>query len=486
MKRSSIRSLFVKFKSAFTEPSFQNVVDLAEGWILCIGRHSISRAIQFMPNWDGQHTRFYDFFARSRWEPEDLSAQRVRIVLNLIPEQMTVYATVDDTLAYRSGPHMWGAGMHYDALRSNYGPCAKRVVSLAFGHRWVFIALWVPVPWNRMRLLAIPVLGRLYRSKKTCPAEDDLKRSEIAAEMVELLCRWIPSSRRLRLLGDDEYACRIVAHRIATLLQEAKDDTRKRRPCLPATIELCGPMAMDAAFYAPPTPRTGRGRPRRKGPRLPSPHQLARDDSKPWVVKKLQIYGRTVTVLTKTQVGLWYSVTGTCLVRMVVTRDPNGRINDRAYFATNAMLTVAKIIVSYSHRWSQEVLHRNLKQCFGLDDPQNGWWRHPAGQRRDVRSPGAAAHATRGEHAVTRTVPFVLVIYATVEIGYLTNGQPAADVARARNRAPWNVKKRDPSFADRLAAVRRRILFPDIFEGPHPASGSAKIDLDLVELLLAA
>jgi hypothetical protein len=484
---SSIKNHFVKLKSAFTKPSFSNFCALAEGWILCLGRHSISRVIQFMPTGDTRHTRFYDFFSRSHWEPDELSALLIPMVQKLIPQEMTVHAAVDDTLAYRSGAHIWGAGMHYDALRSNYGRGAKRVVSLAFGHSWVIVSLLVPPPWSRARLLAIPVLFRLYRSKKTCPVDDYLKRSELAAELVELLCRWLPSNRRLRLLGDDEYASRIVAQRIAMLVCEADADNRqKRRRCLPEKIDLCGPMTMDAAFYDLPTPHIGRGRPRKKGSRLPSPKQLAADDSKAWKAQTLFIYGREVEILTKTQVGLWCSVTGSTLVRMVVTRDPKGRIDDRAYFTTDATMTVEQVVISYSHRWSQEVLHRNLKQYFGLDDPQNGWWRHPGGERKDARRPGPAPHETRGSRAALRTVPFVMVVYAIVELWYFQNGHAANDVARARCRAPWNVKKREPSFADRLAAARRGILFPDIFEGTPASGGSVEINLDLLELLLAA
>lgn len=483
--RSSIERLLVNYNNAFTQPSFETFTALAKGWLLCSGRHSISRVIQFIPEgWGSSHSRFYNFFSRARWEPDDLSMHLVPMVLELIPEDEVVLASVDDTLAHRSGAHIWGAGMHYDALRSNYGRGAKRVASFAFGHSWVIVSLLVPVPWNRYRLLALPVLFRLYRSKKTCPADDYRKRSELAADLVELLCRWLPSTRHLSLLGDDEYATKIVATRIATLEKEVANE--RRRLSLPQTIVLCGPITMKAEFYAPPPPYQSRGRPRKKGPRLPSPRRLAADDSTPWEVEVVHIYGRDVEILSKTQVGLWYESTGTRVVRMVVTRDPKGRIDDRAYFMTDPSATVEQVIVSYSHRWSQEVLHRNLKQHFGLDDPQNGWWRHPKGQRRDDRRPGPAPHESRGARAATRTVPFVLVVYATVEIWYLTNGHPAEDVASARERAPWNVRKCEPSFADMLAAARREILFPSLFDGTASTTGSLEIDLDLVELLLAA
>jgi hypothetical protein len=205
--------------------------------------------------------------------------------------------------------------MHYDALSSNYGRGAKRVTSFAFGHSWVIVSLLVPLPWNRNRLLAVPVLFRLYRSKKTCPAEDYRKRSELAADLVELLCRWLPSTRQLRLLGDDEYATKTVAARIAALEKEAADE--KCRRSLPEKIVLCGPITMKAAFYAPPLAYQGRGRPRKKGQRLLSPQKLAEDSSSPWDTKVVHIYGRDVEILIKTQVGLWYESTGTRVVRMV-------------------------------------------------------------------------------------------------------------------------------------------------------------------------
>jgi len=482
--KSSIERLFVNYEDTFTQPSLRNFTALAKGWILCSGRHSISRVIQFIPEgWGTNHSRYYNFFSRAKWVADDLSMSLVPMVLQLIPEEMPVFATIDDTLAYRSGAHIWGAGMHYDPLKSNYGRGTKRIASLAFGHSWVIVSLLVPVSWSQDRLLAVPVLFRLYRSKKMCPTNEYRKRSELAADLVELLCRWLPSTRHLHLLGDDEYATKIVAKRIAFLEKEVT--TNKRRWSLPEKIVLCGPMHMQAAFYAPPTSYQGRGRPRTKGPRLPSPRMLA-VHSIPWETRVVHIYGRDVEIQTKTQVGLWYTSTGTRVVRMIVTRDPKGRIDDRAYFVTDPTMTVSDAIISYSHRWCQEVVHRNLKQYFGLDDPQNGWWRRPGGQRKDNRLPGPAPHKSRGIRAATRTVPFVIVVYATVEIWYLTHGHPADDVARAQSRAPWNINKCEPSFADRLAAARREILFPGLLDATGQATGCLEIDLDLLELLLAA
>jgi hypothetical protein len=358
---------------------------------------------------------------------------------------------------------------------------------MAFGHSWVIVSLLVPLPWALAGVIAVPVVFRLYRSKKTCPVKDYRKRTDLAVEMLGLLLRLLPLNRRIVILGDDEYACKPVA---ACILAHKDASSDIGEPWgIPRQIDLCGPMTMKAAFYQPlPTPprRRGRGRPSKKGNRLPSPTDLAADDSKPWETKTVEIYGRSVEILVKTQVGWWYYVTGPRMVRMVVTRDPSNRIEDRAYFSTNATMTEEDIIIIYSRRWAQEVQHRNLKQYFGVDDPQNGWWRHPRGQRRDSRKPGPAAHESRGSLAVTHTVPFALTVYAVVVLWYIRHGSPADDVARVLRRAPWNKRKGDVCFADMLSAARRDLLRPILFARPPETQGFDENTERLLELLIAA
>ena len=72
--------------------------------------------------------------------------------------------------------------MHHDASQSTYGrfTSAGRFVSFAFGHSWVIVAIWVPMPWNKAKGLAIPVLFRIYRAKKRCPKGQYRKRTELA------------------------------------------------------------------------------------------------------------------------------------------------------------------------------------------------------------------------------------------------------------------------------------------------------------------
>jgi hypothetical protein len=455
----------------FTAPSFQNFMTLVQGWVLSTGRRTISRVIQFggMVDAPRHHSVFYRFFSRAVWNPDELGLSVFRIVLELLPQHVKVVLTVDDTLCRKGGAHIFGGGMHHDPLLSNYCGGKKALKLLSFGHCWVILCVLVTLPWNRERVMALPIGFRLYRPKKRCAPDQYRKRTALARELVEKVSELIPEKRRVLLIGDTEYAGREVVRGLTD------------------RIVFVGPMHMGAALYdMPQRNNKGFGRPRKKGTRLLSPIQLIESNKTPWKSRRLTLYGKKVQVLTKTQNCLWYRVAGNRLVRMIVTRDPKGRIEDRAYFVTDAKMGVREIAQSFSMRWSQEEMHRNIKQYLGLEDPQNGWWRRPKGQRRNKRIPGPKPHKTRGAKAVAHTVPFILTIYALVVLWYLVNGSAKDDVERARARAPWYRDKVEPSFADMLAALRRCLWAEQSFSEPNTGQDFSKYHAALIDYLCAA
>ncbi len=414
-------------------------------------RSTLSRVIQFgIPIRKlKHHSTLYRFFSRASWVGDALSQILVGLVLPWVGGGL-IFVVVDDTLCPKSGPHVWGAGMHHDPLRSTYGrgTSAGRQVRFRFGHNWVVLCLWVPLPWNPEKGLALPVMWRLYRSKKRCPAGQYRKRTELAAEMVRIVVPWLPSTRQVVLVGDTEYACH-------TLVRD-----------LPIRLGFAGPMTMTAALYALPDRRPGAGRPRSKGPRIPSPSQLIDDPSVPWQRLRVRLYEDDVDLWVKTQVGLWYRVAGPRRVRVVVTRDPQGRLENRAYFATNLGWSVAEILQAMARRWPQEVLHRDAKQFLGLEDPQNGWWRRLARQRAGKKKPGPQPHATRGRRAAERTTPMAFVAYSLVVVWYFGNCHVHEDLSWAKRLAPWYRHKVDPCFSDMLSALRREMLRQRISQTP--------------------
>jgi len=441
----SLESILQEFGSCFTKPSFGNFTHLVTGWVVCQGRRWITRVL-VLGALGGRkhHSRFYRFFSSARWNSDTVGQSLFRLLLPHLPD--TVEAMVDDTLCRRSGPRIFGISMHHDGASSSYGHGA-----LACGHAWVVLAVRLPLPW-KSRGIAIPILVRLYRSPKRCSTREYRKRTELARELIEILARWLPEDRLLHLTGDREYACK-------TLLRK-----------LDPKIQFTGPMPMDAMLFGPVPSYGGLGRPRVRGRRLPNPKARARSSRQSWEHLELTIYGRTVKLQVMSWTCLWYTATGQRLVRVVVTRDPRGNFEDRAYFSTEVEAAPAQLLERYSHRWLIEVSFRDAKQHFGLNDPQNGWSR---GRSKSKLKPGPQPRGNRGRLAAERTVPFIWTLYGIVVVWYLREDRWKRDVEALKKRSPWYSSKTAPSFQDMREALRvetlaRRLLARPLRMGTLP------------------
>lgn len=435
----SLQDILLVFGPCFTKPGLQSYATLTMGWITCAGRHSISRLIQAAgdPGQKKHHSSYYRFLSHGAWCIDALAKTVFQLLLPFLPDDITLI--VDDTLCVKGGPHIFGAAMHFDARNSTYGRKAEGGAQrfFAFGHNWVVAALWLPLPWGSTRGLAIPFMIRLYRSRKTCPPELYRKRTELAADIIQIVAGLVPQGRRIYVVADGEYACKTIV---------------KSRP---DSVVFIGPMVMDAALYDLPNTKRRVGRPSKKGKRLLSPSSLASSDSILWNPLTLKIYGRQVTLHVKTQRCLWYTVAGTQRVTMVVTRDPSGRFSDRAFFCTDDQISEQDLISIFARRWEIEVAFRNAKQAMGIEDPQNGWWRRETGSERPEKRPGPNPHRSRGETAINHTLALAFASYAIVILWYLRHGNPVEDVLRVKKEAPWYLHKATPSFSDMLAALRR-------------------------------
>mgnify|MGYP001079664668 CR=1 FL=1 len=381
-------SILSEFESCFSRPeSFGNFLKLVLGWILCKGRHTISRVIQASGAVEeGRgHSAFYRFFSRSSWSPDLIGLKLLGLIVCIYSQLFlggTIFLIIDDTLMKKRGGRLFGAGMHHDGSASTYGrgPSGKPHKAFSFGHNWVVLSVFVPLPRLMGRGISIPILFRLYRPKKLTPVEHYRKRTVLAREMLDLLLKTFPE-RRFLLLGDNEYACRTVV----------RD--------LPDQMDFVGPMPKDAALYGLPGPRKNkRGRKPLKGKRLRSLERIAADRRIPWRRVVVSIYGKEVELEIKTLTCLWYTVAGTRPVKVVYSRDPRGRYEERAYFSTDVSMAGTAIIEAYSKRWALECSFRNGKQSMGVADPQNGF-----SQRSSIAAPPRACKTTdaeRGQKAV--------------------------------------------------------------------------------------
>jgi hypothetical protein len=398
-------------RPAFTRPGYCNLVLLLTGWVLVQGPHTVTGAI-VAAGLAGvlHHERFHRFFSRGTWDPDEVGR---RVIGALVPRLRggPLPVVIDDTLAEHTGPRIAGLGCHVDAVRST-----RALKVLSFGHCWVVLCVALPLPFAR-RPWALPVLFRLYRQEVECrrARRPYRKKTELAREMLDQVLAWYPTLR-LDAMADQAYGNATVLAALST------------------RVRWFGAMRPDAVLTAAPGPRAAgqRGRPRKKGDRLPTPAALANDARTPWRTCRYTNHEQTYTARYKTLDAQWYRVGGVRLFRIVVVQADTGSLPIRVYFSSDVTLPVDAILAGARGRWSIEVWFRDAKQWLGLAD-----------------SPA------RLEAAVLRVVPFVGLVYTTLVVWFVDAGLEN-DLELFPYR-PWYPHKDQVSFADILHAARRTL-----------------------------
>ena len=139
------------------------------------------------------HDRAHWFFARARWNADDLGLAVARLVVALlVPAGEPVVVAIDDTLFRRRGKKVRAASWFHDG--SAPGPAKT-----GYGNNWVIAAVVVRLPAVR-RPVAIPVLAKLV-IKDTSSAS----RLWLARRMTGMLAGALPG-RRIRVVADSAYA----------------------------------------------------------------------------------------------------------------------------------------------------------------------------------------------------------------------------------------------------------------------------------------
>ena len=359
---------------AFTQPGFRNAWVVFAGWVLTAGVHAVTQALVVTDVASRlHHERFHRFFSRGAWRPDTVGRLLFeRVVARLCPQGRIVIA-LDDTLAPKKGPEVFGIGSHLDPVRST-----KQFRMFCFGHVWVVVAVVVRVPFSPRRW-ALPVLLRLYRNKSECERRGHCyrKKTELGREMVNLIAQWA-ASREIDVVADSAYC----------------NDTLTRD--LHAHVTIFGAIRPDAVLTAAPTEaeRKATGRRRKRGKLLPKPEKIYDSQRYPWHSAELTLYGRATTVYYKTLQAQWYRGAGHRLGRVVIVHCEQGAISMRACFCTDGERSALDVLTTYAGRWSIEVLFRDIKQQLGFSDS-----------------------SARKQAAVERVAPFIAFAYTLLCCG---------------------------------------------------------------------
>lgn len=412
---ATFAAVLSRFRSHFTAPTFVRFILLVVGWLLtcdpspggCITEALVAARIAGQMHW----AAFHRFFSRAGWDPDRLGKTLFDLLETLLSSAW-IEVAVDDTVAQKRGPHVFGASVHVDAVTST-----KKRKNLIRGHCWVELGVVVNVPWSK-RAWFVPVLSRLYRGKKEAGMEYRTK-SQLGREMVDLVLTWVEPRRNVRLLLDSGYM-------VKPMLRDLPFER----------VTVFGSIKTNAALYRPPPSGQGRrerkhrGRPRKMGPRLPTPAAMHRDGRRRWTVATflLSHHERQREVLSlKAQ---WYGVLGTRINHVVLMREDPKKL--RVVLCTDETLAKESILEQGARRWPIEVWNREVKQIFGFADS-------PAWSKL----------------AVLRTAPWVALVSGLIVVWFHRSYAKGMQIPMPKR--PWYVGKNDLSFADLVRAAQETL-----------------------------
>jgi hypothetical protein len=422
---ASLAGLLGALRPCFTAPSFATFCGLAAGLAGQVRRRTVVGMLlgaDLAQAWP--HDRAHYFFARARWQADELGLAVARlVVLLLVPPAGPLTVAVDDSVFRRSGRKVHGAGWQYDGSSPSQN-------KLSFGTCFVTCGIVVHLPFCT-RPVCLPVLARLIlpgkkpqvkNRKRAAPASGT--KVSAAAELVALLAAAFPG-RAIHVVADAAYHGPALKH-------------------LPPAVTWTCRLRANAVLYALAPSRVPgtRGRPRRKGDRLGTPGQLAAATG--WLSATVRINRRDQDMSLADITCLWYGCLDTRTVRVILARSNAGLL---ALVSTDLAASAAALITRYAGRWSIEQAFADARNILGAGEARN---RTPA--------------------AVQRTVPFALLTHTLIITWYARHGHdPAAITARRRNQ-PWYATKTQPAFEDMLTQLRRVMITARISAGSpqHP------------------
>jgi hypothetical protein len=426
-------TILTSFARLFSKRIWQTAQILVIGAILTPGQRTVTAVLRILGLDAEQHFQNYHrVLNRAQWSNLAVSELLLAWLIKMFATSGPVFPGLDDTIERRRGAKIKAKGIYRDPVRSSQSHFVK-----ASGLRWLSLMLLTPIPWAR-RVWALPFLTAL------CPSErfyekrvrGHKKLTDWARQMLYQVHRWLPG-RRLVVLADASFAVIELLWRMTQLANPICMITRFR---------------LDAALYCPaPERKAGqKGRPRKKGARLPTLEQVLADHQTVW--KEVRVpdwYGegpKEVEMVSNTAVW-FHNGLPPLPIRWVLIRDPKGVFDPQALLCTDLTIQPEHMVKWFVMRWRVEVTFHEVRTHLGVET-QRQW----------------------SDLAIARTTPILLGLFSLVTLLAHTHAKRGKLPVR---QAAWYSKPL-PTFTDALAVVRQN-LWQHLYFQPSHFQGDVRI-----------
>jgi DDE superfamily endonuclease len=429
------------FRPCFTAPVWERVLVLVAGAVLAPGKRTVTQVLRVMGLADEPgFRRYHEVLSRASWDGRAVARRLLLYMIERLLPDGEVVIGVDDTIERRWGARIKARGIYRDPVRSSKGHFVK-----TSGLRWLSLMVAVPIPWAG-RTWALPFLTILAPSARW--SETNGKRHKTlttwARQAILQTKRWLPN-RRLVVVGDNGLSA-------LELLAGVRDHV-----CMITRLRL------DASLFRPaPKRRRGqRGRTPLKGRPLPKLSAVLKNKKTVWtsVVVSQWYNAQQRTLLIATGTAVWYHAgIRPVPIRWVLVRDPSGEHDPSAFLSTDLDAQPARILGWFVSRWRVETTFQEARSHLGVET-QRQW----------------------SDLAILRTTPALLGLFSLVTVWADSLARETASALRP-NAAAWYSKK-EPTFSDAIAAVRRVLWVPPNLSMSRQTGGTITIPALLLNRL---
>jgi hypothetical protein len=327
------------------------------GIILCDEPHPLTKVLTAL-GFEDRWRSWEQFVEYGVWDERQVEEILICLTDRRAPARFAGYrlVAIDDTLARRWSPHVWGTVALKKTTRNT------NLAHVVRGINWVAMGELSPGdPWGYR-----PLGGRVYLQHNRLPEGEVFHtRLDLAVEMLQE----VQDNTAVGVLAvlDGGFARQNVlipcakAKRPIAVLTRPRSDARLFRP-LPESPPAEG------------RPPRHVGRPRKWGPRLPAPKKYERWEV-PFEKGSAYIYGRTRSYRCKAMSCRW-SVSGPKVPVRAYVFEVKGYSKPWFLITTALDLTPAQVVEAYAARFRQEDGIRDQKQWMGMEESR-AWTKKP-------------------------------------------------------------------------------------------------------------
>jgi hypothetical protein len=424
-------TLMGAFRGYFTAPVWDHVLVLVAGAVLTPGKRTVSAVLHIMGlSQAADFALYHHVLSRARWSSRAIAGKLLTMILARFQPDGAVVIGIDDTIERRWGAKIAARGIYRDPVRSSHGHVVK-----ASGLRWLAFMVLVPVPWA-IRRWALPFLTILAPSRRYAETKGRRHKTltDRARQGILQIKRWQPN-RLIVIVADSSFA-------VIELI-----DAVRRHVCFVTRLRL------DANLFEPAPERAPgqRGRPRKKGSKLPKLSEVLADPATVWTKITMPEWygGKRRDLETATGTATWYHAGLPPLpIRWVLVRDPEGIRDPQAFLCTDLAVSVVTMLQWFVYRWAMETTFQETRLHLGVET-QRQW----------------------SDLAILRTTPALLGLFSLIT---LWAAEAKVAVALHPRSTAWYTKQA-PTFSDAIANVRR-VLW-DVRDAPYLSTSRQTPDI---------